>query len=391
MKRYIGALIILAAAGGWIVSLDLGEVGSIDLVRFYVSGEIFTAGGNPYDVQTFAHGMELHGRGAGSDHTTVMYHPPWMYPLLSLLSLLELHTLAAIWLLGSVVIFFVCGRVLWARLGAGRARGVDALLMALFFVTFYPALLNLWLGQLDAPLLLSFVLACLFLQSPSSSARSRFLAGLFLGLTLVKPHLLYLVYLVLAVRAVRTRSYALIAGGVAGFAAMAGAAWLINPSVYPDFAAVLGRMPFYWDTPTLGAWLGKLFGYRLGWLPYLPTLLAALACLWRALREKRPDLGNKDIFILAPLSIFTALYAWVYDFVLFLPALIWLLAFIQRSAPGGRGLKIKFGVLMVLIGSNIAMFLMPHLGMEYYVWYPPLVLALMLGSMRKRAGGAGCQ
>jgi hypothetical protein len=132
------------------------------------------------------------------------------------------------------------------------------------------------------------------------------------------------------------------------------------------------QSPFFeMDTPTLGTILRKFFGEEKRWLQVLPMILGSVGFFvyWR---KKREDWHwpTETPWLLA-VSSWTALYSWVSDLILLLPALIetavLALAFSKKQ---------KQRWLVVFIGLNIFCLAVNLLGaIDFaYSWVAPILL-----------------
>ena len=154
-----------------------------DYVEYWAAGNLNLNGGNPYDPQQLLPLQHAAGRYFGVP--VMMWNPPWMLLLAMPFSIFAYPISRVLWILFFVIIVFLSVNQTWQLyVGSPNQRWISWLVG----FTFIPILEAFRTGQ-TGPLLLLGVVGFLFFIHK----KKLWLAGGFLALLLVKPHILYLV------------------------------------------------------------------------------------------------------------------------------------------------------------------------------------------------------
>ncbi|MBN8549155.1 MAG: DUF952 domain-containing protein [Deltaproteobacteria bacterium] len=369
------SLLILCALWFQLRDFDIGVFGQGDFIQYWAGSRLFFGGGNPYDLAQMA-GMEAPYKSEAIIILT--WNPPIVFPVMAPFALLPFYDAVLAWLIVSCVAFAASLAALFRCIDLRLITRSARVQCAVFLLSFYPVAMSLTRGQLSILLLLSLSAFTLLFLSEPRSARRLCIGGILLSLTMLKPHLLYLVYIWLFARALRLKEWQPVAGLLAGSALLVLSAALFRPEIFSLFASAISTPPIYWKTPTLGSWLQTLSEDHRTVLRFLPTVLTGAFALWCFLRDKTGRLFETSIlFILIPLSLLTSPYGWQFDQVLLLPTALWCFA---RASEGGSRLG------WMLIAGNAAIFLSPPMmGMHHFVWYP--LVFFVVGNRLRTLGG----
>jgi len=369
VPRKLISLLSLIAALIALCFLLTSESKVIDFIQYWAGAKLFVSHSNPYSAVEIA-SLEAAVWGHRAD-PILLWNTPLIFPLIACLSLVDYTTARILWLLASVCAVvasvWCLSQSFATKSEAVVTRGLKIALLV-FSITFFPALLGLHDGQISAFLLLGFSLF-LYLQSKQPNS---YLSGAALSLTLIKPHLLYLVYLYLFVVAVRRRELKTILGFAAGALFLALTPLIFYPEIWSQYLSALKVPPWYWQTPTIGSYLQGLVSAEQGVLfRVLPTIVTALLVLFVFIRYEKSRTWQV-LFVLAPLSLLTSPYGWVFDQILLLPTILYF-ALELRS-------EWRLWVCVVL---NVALSLSPsHYGQQFFIWYTALVLLLTFEKAR---------
>lgn len=287
-----------------------------DFIEYWSAAKLLLNHGNAYSP------VELltvqRAAGWTDPSALLMWNPPWTLALLAPLGLLDYDTAQLLWFLIHALILFLGAQLLWPLYAPGPALTRRAWI-ALF--SFAPIYLVLLLGQI-APLILAGVIG--FLVAVRRGAW--FSAGAWLAIATIKPHLLYLFWLALAVWTWRERNWRFGAGLLLTFATMAALPLIFDGQVYARYLALMADTSVVqaqqWATPTLGMVANVLHGGQQDWLRWLPAPIAAVwfTGYWTMPRS-RWDWPQQFPFI-ALVSVACAPFAWTFDYVVLLPALV---------------------------------------------------------------------
>ena len=379
-SRPLLAAAVLGGAGlvVWLIARRLAGGGvpyMNDFVSYWAVGRLLLDGGNPYDVEAI---LELQ-RSIGSRFVDagVVRNPPWTLPLLLPFASLGFASGWYAWTLSQVALVGGCAAALW-RLFAGRARPAAAIGLAFAFP---PALFVALGGQIGGVLLLG-----LTGFTWAISRRKDFVAGLFLALLTLKPHVLLPFGIAVLLWTLRERRIRPLIGAALGVAAGSLVSLLLQPDVfsqYFEFARL--QVPDEDLVSTPGAALRLLFGFDRFWVQWLP---AAVGIGWVTLyftRRFESWEWRREMPLLAAVSWLSAPYGWVYDMVLLLPTV--LDGAVRIEAAADPSLTRRTMTVYLLAGVVIWAQQLAFGSGVIHAWVGPAVLVAWLW-VRARTAGA---
>lgn len=332
----------------------------VDFVQYWAGGRALLHRQNPYDIRIISD-WETQELGAGAG-TVRLWNPPTIFPVVLPFAALPYGLAMQLWICAGILI---SGAAIMSLAEALRFPSPGRKLLAIFCCASSSALVsNVGFGQSSHLALAG--LAIFLCRSNGANKLDSFGAGIGLGLTLIKPHLLGLCYIFLIVKSVfEKRRQALL--GLAASGLFLGLSPLIaSPSVFSDYLAEGTHFPIYWQTPTLGSLLQGISGIHSLGVRMLPFLVSAVLLLLVILA--RPGLLKSENFFsaLIPWSLALSPYGWTYDQLLLLPSVVLACSQSERKA-------------WLILGANLLM-LSPILGMtqQSSVWYPVFIGILTL-------------
>ena len=360
----LGAVIVLWLTVRWLATAGVPYMN--DFVAYWAVGRLLLEGGNPYAVEAI---LELQ-RSVGSRfiEAGVVRNPPWTLPLLLPFAALEFAVGWFAWALLQIALVGACAAVLW-RLFDGRAR--PAVAIGLTFA-FPPALFVALGGQIGGLLLLGltgFTWAII--------RRKDFLAGLFLALLTLKPHILLPFGIAVLLWSMKERRLRPLAGAAIGVAAGSLVALSLQPEIfsqYLDFARV--QVPEEDLVSTPGASLRLLLGFDRFWIQWVPT---AAGIGWVFLHYSRRAENwdwRSEMPLLGAVSWLAAPYGWVYDMVILVPTI--LDAAIRIEATGDRRLARRALTGYLLFGVTVWSQHLAFGSGVIHAWVGPAVLLAWL-------------
>lgn len=201
--------------------------------------------------------------------------------------------------------------------------------------------------------------------------------GLALSLTVVKPHVCYLVALYALVRWLKERDWEELFGFSIGSALLIVPTFLLLPSL-SDFFTALSKVPspLAWRTPTFSSFIQLSFHLPIA-SRWCFVVLAAGYTVWRGIAVKGASCLSTEIrAIFVPLSLITAPYAWTYDFVLLIFSLNFIL---ERLSSAYFHERNSFHLLLAaaIVVANLC-FLLNPVQLEYHWWYPVAIFCVSL-------------
>ena len=341
-----------------------------DFITYWAAGQQLAHHGNPYDPQS----TDRLERGAGFRGKTsyFMRNPPWALPLALPLGYFDATAAALPWSLLMLGILIASVRILWNLFGSA-SPGTH---FEWIGYCFPPALYCVILGQTSILLLFGFAL---FLRLHKTRP---FSAGAALWFCTLKPHLFLPFAVVLLAWIFVSRSYRVLAGGVAASAVgWVVTAW-IDPAAWSQYSYYVRTSVLTREfTPCLGDVLRDAIHPAAEWLAFVP---AVFGCVWALFyfwpRRRTWDwLENGSLLLLV--SLFVAPFGWIFDQALAIPAILYAL-----SRNLSRTLLGVLAFLYILVEVQIASPIDLH--SAAYLWPAPAWLIWYLLA-RAQPVGAG--
>lgn len=340
-----------------VIPLIRSLAGSRDFIVYWATGQQLVHHADPYDPHLL--GILEHSAGLTRAGTFYMRNPPWSLPFTLPLGFLPARVASLPWSLLLLALFILSIRELVKMFGLSGNR------LEILGYCFPPALICVIMGQTSMFLLVGLVG---FLRLHRSRP---FWAGACLWLCTFKPHVFVPFGLVLLVWIFVTRTYRVLAGGLAAMAASCLVTEWLDPHAFGQY--------LYWARhsgitgefiPCLSVELRNLIDPRAEWIAFVPCILGGLwALAWYWPRRRNWDwIEHGNVLMLV--SVVVAPYCWIYDQSVALPALL----FAISLAPSRRMMAI---LALLFLGVEImtytvfwefhAIFLWP--GPAWLIWY----------------------
>lgn len=337
-----------------------------DFVEYWAAAKLLLGGGNPYSPHELL-AIEK-AVGWSLSEPLMMWNPPWTLSFIFPFGLVDYETAQFVWLLLHVLIIFIGARLLWKIYEGGSQKFRYAWLSALTFAPVYFALL---LGQIGPLILLGLIAFLYFAQKEAWLS-----AGASLSLASVKPHLLYLLWIAILFWLFHKYRWRVAIGALIGGACIAIFPLLWNPVIYFQYAEVLRSgeavRPLNWATPAPGTALGVLLDSPSSWLRWLPSVGGALWFTWYWSRHSGTWNWISQTPLILLVSVATAGFAWTFDFVVLLPAVIQCAAWTANERiPSQRHLIIATYLLLALVLIAGKAFVRNDF---WYFWLAPTLL-----------------
>jgi hypothetical protein len=332
-----------------------------DFVEYWAAGRLNLSGGNPYAGDQL---LPLERSAGRRNEVVMMWNPPWTLALAMPLSLFSYPISRLIWFFLSIAMILLATNWTWTLLGGSTQKRWLASVIAF---TFFPTIFALRMGQIGPVLLLGIAGFLRFEQK-----ERYWLAGAFVALLAIKPHLLYLVYISILVWSLGRRRWGILGGGALILLSATLTAMVFNPHVITQYlSATDAKSPLVWMTPTFGSLLRLLFGPERTWMQFVPMGAGIFWLGLYGLRHRAEWLWADRISVLLLVSVVTAPFGWSFDQVVLIPAL--LQATIQMSATS-RG-RIVYGAIIPYLAINIAAFAIRIRITDFWqLWLAPVLL-----------------
>ncbi len=281
-----------------------------DFITYWATGQQLVHHANPYDAATVSRIERDAGFEGGASY--YMRNAPWALPLALPLGYFGPQAAALPWSLLMLGLLIASARMLWKVFGQSGGR------LDWIGYCFPPALFCVILGQTSIFLLLGLAL---FLRLHKSRP---FAAGAALWFCTLKPHLFLPFALVLLVWIAVSRSYRILMGSLAAFAAGAAVTSCIDPAAWSQYAYYMRTSVVTHEfTPCLGDVLRDSIHPSAEWLAFVPCVAAcvwALAWFWPR-RHTWDWLENGNLLVLV--SLLVAPFGWIFDQTLAIPAVLY--------------------------------------------------------------------
>jgi len=357
------------------------QPGARDFMEYWAAGRLFIYGGNPYSPQDL---FELQ-KGAGWTDSVplIMWNPPWTLLLIAPFVFFSYTTGQFLWLLFHVTLILVSVQLLWCVYGGAITRSRTPWVLA---VTYVPTIFVLIIGQIS-PVVLAALTGFLYFHQ----RRNFFAAGASAAILSVKPHLLYLVLIVFALWVSRGRHWRIVSGAlVVGFS-IAVVPLLIDPQVYSQYIALYKitdtLRPLDWLTPTLRTATSLLIGPTHIWLQFAPSLAGIVWVLFHWYGQKDHWDWPEQLPYIVLVSVVTSFFAWTYDQVVFLPAIIEAAIWIKRQlSPWYSFWSVRIYIFINFCHAVLRIWVADEL---WYYWLAPsLFLTYVIFLWEKQQGRA---
>jgi hypothetical protein len=372
----LGSLSVCPAQGLLAQSFQVSKpTAGTDFIEYWAAGRLLWTGGNPYSpAQLGAVQSTAMGRATAP---LIMWNPPWTLSFILPFGVMSFTVSQFIWLLLHVCLICFSAQILWRIYGGSAERSYTPWLLTF---TFIPVLFVLMLGQIT-PLMAAGLTSFLYFEKKPNG----FATGASTVLISVKPQLCYLFWLALLCWVWRCRLWRIVAGALSAGLAVALIPALFNPGIFSSYITLCTTggltTPLDWAAPTLGNALRIWISPDRSVLQFAPIAVgvAWLVYYWR--RHKHSWNWTERLPILLLVSVSTSAYAWTFDQVILLPALMQSAGWMRRPLT-----RYSCGIVILYLVIN-AVYLagkMLVLNDFWYFWMAPLFL-LTYCLLQKRA------
>lgn len=368
--RKLGIVLLSAVAalviGGYAFSRPF-----VDFGEYWSAGHLLIAHKTPYSLPDM---YQMERTLGWSDPVPDMFLcPPWVLGLVAPLGFVGSYALG--WLVWVAILTFLVA--LSSRLlmdlyfGDLRVPQISdtAFHRCLFAFTFYPVLLCLKFAQVS-PILLLGVTGFLYCERK----RRPILAGLFLSLTLIKPHLLYLVWIAVALRSYQQRQVKTLLSSATVLAVFTAVGLSLDHQAFRHYWELTsGPYPRIILSGVLGIVRRVFEGRDTYWLQTLPPLVGAIwfATYWRKHHNDWVWIERMPALVTA--SVLTTAYGWVHDQTLLMVPIIALAAKYSKSV--GRLPRTQ---VALYTGLNVCLILTAIVSTQAAFIPAPVLIAVLL-------------
>jgi hypothetical protein len=314
MQGKVRWLLIFGVVFGaaWFIAETNTVSGVTDFAAYWTASRQLLVHQNPYAAGAV---LDMERRlGFREPLPLIMRNPPWAAPFVLPFGLFKYSAAQRAWLMVQLVAVGLSVHVLWA-IYAKRERVLWV--PWLVTTTFVPLAAVLALGQVG-PLILLGISWFLWAQERGRDG----IAGASIFLVALKPHVALLFWPALLIWSVRNRRLRLLL--VFGLCLLTASAVAVffDPLIFTHYRELWRQTAIVWsETPTLSGVLCRVLPGR-NWLVWLP---AAVALIWFVLRWMQVQKNwswREEMPWLLLISVTASPYAWFFDQVVLLAALL---------------------------------------------------------------------
>jgi hypothetical protein len=319
-RRYgvLATLLLLMLLPRASLARDL-PFGGTDFKQYYTTSKQILDGKNPYDYSD----AERIQRQLGSEgEAQVPYGPPTSLLPFIPLGWLDYHDAVQVQLILNclMMIFsaFLWGMMLYPRYTYAPFAAIAVV------AAWLPCISLVGMGHVTSWTLFGFTLWC-FAQNKQQPLA----AGVVLALSIIKPHLAFGLVIFAGVYGLRHRQWKMLGAFVATVLCLLVLTWIIRPTIWHEYLASLPQSnPTQWYNATLDGFGRMHFGdgFRLVSLAFMVLVLGWIALLaW-----------TRDVFagpLVCALWLVGTPYAFNYDFILLIPAIVMVCLSWNRHHP----------------------------------------------------------
>ena len=349
-----------------------------DFTEYWSAARVLATGGDPYNGAELLPVQREALDNPMLDKAVSLWTPPWTLPLYAPLGYLPYTVARWVWLFAQLTLLFLSVELLWRTYG-GPAKWWYAPHLVAF--AFAPTFWMAHYGQNTAFLLLGLAGLLHFRNTLPT------VAGFFVALTAIKPHLLAVVGVLLVMDAFRDRGWRVLLGGVFMLGVGSAVAVLFHGQIFQHFIEAATR-PTTAETVSLKDWELPLISYDIRQvidadnfkIQFVPCAVACLfMAIHRLIQRKTWDWTEQ----LPAAVLVSCLYApyggWIFDLVVLLVPAVQLVA----RAKG----MIGWALVVAMVLLNVAA--IRPLDLHQFGWYAVAMgVVWVVGCVSSRRAGA---
>jgi hypothetical protein len=342
-----------------------------DFVDFWAASRLLINGGNPFSP---AEVLKLQQSvGYREPKPLLMWNPPWTLSFVLPIGVMDYELSQFLWLLIHIFFILLSAKKLWAIYSQTERQSYLPWIAAF---TFAPTLMVLIIGQIT-PFILLGIVAFLHFERKNQL----FLAGVTTTMLSIKPHLIYLFWIGLILWVWNQRRWRVAYGAIVAGLIVAIIPAMFDPAVHHQFIEMYrfpGRStPFELPAPSIGSFLTLYVPHGNLPIQFLPPLLGTLWFLWHWQKYKENWNWSEQVPMMMLVSLTLSPYAWTYDQVILLPAVIHGFVIGKRQSFSWH----QFGLGLLYIGVNGCYFVAKLFVTtdSYYFWLAPAFLSIYVG------------
>jgi hypothetical protein len=350
-----------------------------DFVEYWAASRLLLTGGNPYSPAQL--GAVQATVAARATAPLIMWNPPWTLSFILPFGAPSFTVSQFLWLLLNLFLILWSAQNLWGIYANISTHPYTPWLLVL---TFLPASFALMLGQIT-PLMLFGLTSFLYWERKQNGLAT----GASAVLISIKPQLCYLFWLSFVFWVWRQRRWRVFLGGSIAGLAVASIPAILNPGIYSSYITLYTvsgvTTPRDWAAPTLGNALRVWIVPDWSTLQFLPLAVGVAWLMYYWQRHKHSWNWSEQLPILLLVSVSTSAYAWTFDQVVLLPAIMQSASRLMR----GPVTRYLWGIIMLYVAINVVyltgkIFVLNDF---WYFWMAPLFLLTYLLLQKRMVAG----
>jgi Glycosyltransferase family 87 len=338
--------------------------GIMDFVGYWAAFQLFQRAQNPYDYSLQAGVEQSIHYCCSKNETYSVWNAPWTFVLFYPFLAWPFAISASLWFVCNLVLPTCIAALIWKGWSPGIP--IRPIVLHLSGICLLPYLYLMLVGQTSLWPILGWAGCFWALEKKRDD-----LAGLFLTLTTIKPHIGYLLYPVLFIWILRTRRFRVMMSAMLGLAALSFLAETLHPGVFLQ-RLHMKATPLVLAAATLETQirllLFRIYGEHILW----PALAVPLITLFMTVfyYRRRPVVLKNAVPPLLCISLLTAPYGGINDFnLLAITQVAWLGRLF--SFDGSNLHRTKWlGVFGIYQLFTLSAYLFWLKGLYEFWWYP---------------------
>lgn len=376
-KKIIAILILIialvAVASQIKVFFEFAKATNVDFSSYWIMSKLLLSGQNPYDPELFF--LMRKTIESETNYYVINWYPPWSLSIILPFGFLPYPVSHALWLFISIVILLSCVILIWKVFGWNNKYYLFGLLIAF---TYSPLILSLHEGQIGILILIGILLFLYFEKN-----RMDLLAGLFVVLTLIKPHILYLFWLVLLIWILATRRWKIFIGISIGLIALIAISLLINSEIICQFLSSILNAPDSVTSP-LNMISISMYGYFI-WLTgevdtlywVIPIIISISFVLIYYIHNHYRWIWSEQISNVIIFSLLGLPYVWLHDYIYLLIPFTKL--FMNFMNIGFNKRSVLPSLLYIFVNIVTYGIVVKHrFEAQYFVWIPFVLTGIIM-------------
>jgi hypothetical protein len=362
---FFGAIIVILLFSFLTVLLELTQIprdqriaSNKDFVSYWAAATLLREHKNPYDTQS-VQAIEK-SFGYRPKRGVTMRNPPLALPLVFPFGFLDLRWAAFLWSIAIIGIVGLTGQ--FVRMIHGFPNNHYHLLSFVF-----PAAVSCFeAGQTSAFVLIGIVCFLYF------ERKNPFVAGLSITVCSVKPHLIVPFGAVLILWATSNKIWSLIAGVASGLGVLCALSLFLGSALWQEYFVLLGAdgldREFH---PVIGSVLRVAVDRNADWIQYLPMVVGTAWGLWYFLQSREHWDWRRQGSLLLIISLLGAPYAWFFDEIILLPAMLHAIYTSKNQSRAALGFSLLSCAALaeIMLGAPVFSILYMWTTPVWFAWY----------------------